>query len=314
MEMSKESLQKQLANIGFSNPVGNYDVSLLSTPDDVLDCDIIASKSHFNVIFLDVRAGWKRLSKEAAKKNPNPFCMVVTQYGDHMIMTTVDIASPQSKALDPKPLYLVVSNPKILEDFCNAIKPGPDDTLDEIYRRVLGAFAKFTEYTQALAEFADDLDVIIKSTKKMIEKRIRGNKEYDEEAKKMLKMCQDVINDKMELDDIKEMLIQHVLTYRVFALVYDEHDFHNTNAVAKSLESLKSILDIPDDAVDYRTMELIAESVTDMDQRQEFLKRIYETFYKMYNPAKADKDGIVYTPSEVVNFMVKSTDQLLKKH
>ena len=66
--------------------------------------------------------------------------------------------------------------------------------------------------------------------------------------------------------------------------------------------------------VNYETMELIAESITGTEQRQEFLKKIYETFYEKYDPAKANRDGIVYTPSEVVNFMVKSTDHLLDKH
>ena len=44
------------------------------------------------------------------------------------------------------------------------------------------------------------------------------------------------------------------------------------------------------------------------------MKTFYEGFYKAYNPAKADKQGIEYTPIEVVRFMIKMTDLLLLKH
>ena len=41
---------------------------------------------------------------------------------------------------------------------------------------------------------------------------------------------------------------------------------------------------------------------------------VYETFYKSYNPKKADRLGVVYTPNEIVRFMIESTDYLLQKH
>ncbi|MEJ7671706.1 MAG: N-6 DNA methylase [Chitinophagaceae bacterium] len=41
---------------------------------------------------------------------------------------------------------------------------------------------------------------------------------------------------------------------------------------------------------------------------------VYENFYKGYNPKAADRLGIVYTPNEIVQFMIRSTDYLLHKH
>ena len=306
-----DSLHKHLKDAGFVQTSEPYNISSLSKPESVNECEVIATKDYFKVILLDVESNWKSLAQEVAKNNIAP-CLVVTQYGNNVIMATLK----DYNTIHQKPQYVVLdgSKPKLLEDFIKSIKTEANDDVNQIYRRVLEAFDRFSTYAQALDEFADNLEVIIRKTKSMIEERIKGNRKYETAASRMLKKYRDVINDKMELDDIKEMLIQHVLTYRIFALVYDEKDFHNTNAVAKSLEDLKKLLEIPDDTVDYKTMELIAESVTGMDQRQEFLKKIYETFYKQYDPAKADKDGIVYTPSEVVNFMVKSTDQLLKRH
>jgi predicted helicase len=41
---------------------------------------------------------------------------------------------------------------------------------------------------------------------------------------------------------------------------------------------------------------------------------LYENFYKVYNPKAADRLGVVYTPNEIVKFMIESTEYLLHKH
>ena len=50
------------------------------------------------------------------------------------------------------------------------------------------------------------------------------------------------------------------------------------------------------------------------NKKQKFLKVIYEVFYKSYNPKAADRLGVVYTPNEIVRFMIESTDRLLYTH
>jgi predicted helicase len=64
----------------------------------------------------------------------------------------------------------------------------------------------------------------------------------------------------------------------------------------------------------YNTLNAHASKVGDHHEKQKFLKVVYENFYKVYNPKGADKLGVVYTPNEIVRFMVKSTDYLLQKH
>ena len=49
-------------------------------------------------------------------------------------------------------------------------------------------------------------------------------------------------------------------------------------------------------------------------EKQTFLKVIYENFYKVYNPKAADRLGVVYTPNEIVRFMIESADHLVFKH
>ena len=53
--------------------------------------------------------------------------------------------------------------------------------------------------------------------------------------------------------------------------------------------------------------------MADYSEKQKFIKAVYEDFYKVYNPKAADKLGVVYTPNEVVDFMIRGTDHLLRE-
>jgi predicted helicase len=64
----------------------------------------------------------------------------------------------------------------------------------------------------------------------------------------------------------------------------------------------------------YQAINAAAAGIADHHEKQKFLKAVYETFYKSYNPKAADRLGVVYTPNEIVRFMVESTDYLLHKH
>ena len=57
-----------------------------------------------------------------------------------------------------------------------------------------------------------------------------------------------------------------------------------------------------------------ADEIANYAEKQTFLKGIYENFYKAYNPAAADRLGVVYTPNEVVDFIIRGADYLLQKH
>ena len=64
----------------------------------------------------------------------------------------------------------------------------------------------------------------------------------------------------------------------------------------------------------YGAIGRAADEIADYAEKQQFLKAIYEDFYKAYNPAAADRLGVVYTPNEVVDFIIRGADHLLQKH
>ncbi len=311
-EENLKQMQRRLALAGYRKIREPYDTSELKLEDAVSGVEIIARKDYYNILYLEAESNWRGISTEVAKKSENP-CLVITRYGEsHIILSTVKDHNTRS----PKPRHIVIETgvreSRSIGSFISLIRPGLDHI--ETDERVQEAFDRFSVYKNAIDRFGENLEGIINRTRDMVDHAIAGSREYGTRVQRLLGMCRDVINESMDEGDIRDMLIQHILTYRIFAMVYNERDFHHANVVARELESLKELLGISNSHVSYDTMELIAESITDTEQKQEFLKKIYETFYEKYDPAKADKDGIVYTPSEVVNFMVASTDQLLRKH
>ena len=305
-------LRSKLRHAGFAATGDPYDTSKLEKSRAVADIEVIARKDYYDVIYLETESNWRGISADVAKNNLHP-CLVIARYGDrHTILST----TTDHYARDRKTRYVVVNNGAkkySVSRFIRSIRSGPGDDTGSVDAKVQKAFDEFSAYKEAMDNFAGNLDDIIKTTKAMVEKGIEGNERYAARMGSLLGMCREVINAGMDADDIRDMLVQHILTYGIFEMVYDAHDFHATNALAKSLELLKETLGIPDRHVDYETMELIAESLMDTRERQEFLKRVYETFYAKYDSKTADRDGIVYTPSEVVDFMVESTEILLKE-
>jgi predicted helicase len=118
------------------------------------------------------------------------------------------------------------------------------------------------------------------------------------------------------------MLIQHILTEEIFISIFSDAQFHRENNIARELykveetfftgttkhTTLNSIRHY------YDIIKARANEMVNYQEKQYFLKVIYESFYKSYNPKAADKLGIVYTPNEIVKFMLASTDFLLIKY
>jgi predicted helicase len=118
------------------------------------------------------------------------------------------------------------------------------------------------------------------------------------------------------------MMIQHILTADIFTNVFADAGFHRHNNIARELEHLIETFMtysvrqtyLAEIRSYYDTIRDAAAGIADHHEKQKFLKTVYENFYKVYNPKGADRLGVVYTPNEIVRFMIESTDYLLEKH
>jgi predicted helicase len=197
------------------------------------------------------------------------------------------------------------------------------DKLDAILKAFVSYQRPEVEnFRKAIELFKEDVPKVAETLRNVREQAEKHNKFYVEARDEFFELCKEAINPQITLGDITEMMIQHILTADIFNTVFDEPYFHRENNVAKALEKVVDtffIADIRHKTLNriqhyYQAINAAAAGIADHHEKQKFLKAVYETFYKSYNPKAADRLGVVYTPNEIVRFMVESTDYLLHKH
>ncbi|MBL8903004.1 MAG: N-6 DNA methylase [Rhizobiales bacterium] len=182
--------------------------------------------------------------------------------------------------------------------------------------------AEIAEFRKAVEQFKADLPAVLQALREKIDAAYSENPEFQVEANKFLAHAKDTINPMVNESDVREMLIQHILTEEIFAHVFDQGDFHRENNIAKELYALEakfftgSVKRNTLKAMEtyYAAIRANAAAISSHSEKQGFLKAIYENFYKVYNPKAADRLGVVYTPNEIVKFMIEGADWLCEKH
>jgi predicted helicase len=197
------------------------------------------------------------------------------------------------------------------------------DALD----RIIHSFINFERpevqnFRRAIELFKQDIPKVTDTIRGIIIAQEKTNNEYKKTVEQFLKLCHDSINPNISMDDVREMVIQHILTEDIFNTIFDETQFHRENNIARELEKVihtffsgnTKRIALSTIQHYYQAINAAAAGIADHHEKQKFLKVIYETFYKSYNPKAADRLGVVYTPNEIVKFMIESTDYLLHKH
>ena len=178
------------------------------------------------------------------------------------------------------------------------------------------------QWLKAVDEFKLKVSGLATGLLNLIEKERRTNKQFIKAFDEFSQLCHVAINPNISVAAIEEMLIQHLLTERIFRQVFDNPEFVQRNVIAKEIE--KVIVALTSQSFSrhdflksldrfYTAIEIAAASNDDFYQKQGFLNTVYEKFFQGYSVKNADKYGIVYTPQPIVNFMVKSVEHILIK-
>ncbi|MES2687944.1 MAG: type ISP restriction/modification enzyme [Pseudomonadota bacterium] len=177
-------------------------------------------------------------------------------------------------------------------------------------------------FRAAVEQFKADLPAVLQALRQMIESEHDRNPGFRAAEDKFLIHAQEAINPALGEADVREMLIQHILTEEIFAKVFDDSDFHQHNNVARELYALEGAFftgalkkqTLKGLETYYAAIRAAAAQISNHGEKQTFLKVIYENFYKVYNAKAADRLGVVYTPNEIVRFMIDGADWLCEKH
>jgi predicted helicase len=180
---------------------------------------------------------------------------------------------------------------------------------------------EIADFRAAVEQFKHDLPTVLEALRAMIAAQEAGNASFRAAAARFLEHAKEAINPALAEADVREMLIQHILTEEIFSKVFDS-EFHHENNVARELYALENEFftgalkkqTLKGLETYYAAIRAAAAQIGSHGEKQTFLKVIYENFYKVYNVKAADRLGVVYTPNEIVRFMIDGADWLCEKH
>ena len=173
----------------------------------------------------------------------------------------------------------------------------------------------------AVSDFREHVPDLASKLKELIEQRHETDTAFKKAFTDFYETCRTAINPELSQDAVEEMLIQHILTERIFRTVFNNSAFTRRNIIAREIENVVDALIRqafsreeflkPLDRF-YVAIEQAASLCKDFSEKQHFLNTFYEKFFQGFSEDVADTHGIVYTPQPIVDFMVNSVEHILE--
>lgn len=129
------------------------------------------------------------------------------------------------------------------------------------------------------------------------------------------------INPGLSEQDAIEMLSQHIISRPVFEALFENYQFAASNPISRSMQKMLDLLDDETKTEEehqklQKFYEYVRDTVGDIheaDARQRIIVELYDKFFKVASPRAVEKLGIVYTPVEVVDFIIRSVGYILQR-
>ena len=178
-------------------------------------------------------------------------------------------------------------------------------------------------------DWADSVAKIAKTTVEIINNAVVDDAQVRRAFNIFLQGLRDTLNPGIDRDDAIGMLAQHILTAPIFdALFAQQKDqqgrsFVQANPVSQALEPITKLLEPLISKADpqhdlselYAQVRLSASAVhSDESARQTLVKNLYESFFRNAFKDDSKKLGIVYTPTEIVDYIIHAVDRQLSEH
>lgn len=169
-------------------------------------------------------------------------------------------------------------------------------------------------------QWAGDVAKIAEAHIERINKLVAEEGKSKREFEKFLKGLRKNINPSITETDAIEMLSQHIITKPVFEALFDNYSFVNSNPISKSMQKVLELIEehtpeeenVKLDAF-YDSVRRRAKGIDNAEAKQKVIVELYDKFFKAAFPKVVEKLGIVYTPVEVVDYIIKSVAWILKK-
>lgn len=171
-------------------------------------------------------------------------------------------------------------------------------------------------------DWADDVAVIAENQITRIKAILdNADKKMSAEFEAFVEGLRNNLNNGITPDDAISMLSQHLITAPVFNALFDNYNFTQHNPVAQVMQRMVTALEkynLNDEAEGlekfYESVRVRASEVATASGKQQVIKDLYERFFRKAFKKQAKSLGIVYTPVEIVDFILRAANDISLKH
>lgn len=201
------------------------------------------------------------------------------------------------------------------------VKPEPEIPFeyDKLHEALLTKILDKCGSLRYWEDWAGDVEEIARKHIVRIRSLVNRHKEAQEVFDEFLLELQDDLNEGISKEDAIEMLAQHMVTKPVFEALLGAAPFATQNPVSRGMDAMLEVLSekkIEKEAESlggfYKSVRNRAEQATTPEAKQKLIKKLYDQFFRKAFKRTSEKLGIVYTPIEIVDFILHSVDDLLR--
>jgi predicted helicase len=169
-------------------------------------------------------------------------------------------------------------------------------------------------------QWAKDVAIIAEKYVERISTLVNDDKTHQKAFANFLAGLQKNINPSISKEEAIEMLAQHIITKPVFEALFDGYSFVQNNPISVAMQKMLDLLEAQSLEKEaetlqkfYESVKMRAEGIDNVEGKQKIIIELYDKFFKTAFPKMVEKLGIVYTPIEVVDFIIHSVEYVLKK-
>ena len=166
-------------------------------------------------------------------------------------------------------------------------------------------------------KYGQHLGKVSKIVEKKMYANIENSSKYKSDLSKFHNELKQLVNSSVTEKDSIRIISQHIVLSQVFNQLFS-NEFTSHNPISKVLDSVTKIFGMHEELEEleelgfYEDVKNEIKNITTRESRQNFIKIIYSNFFKSVIKNETEKHGIVYTPVEIIDFIIHSIEHILK--
>lgn len=192
-----------------------------------------------------------------------------------------------------------------------------DELQTAIYAKMVNKVGERAYWENWAKDIADIAEGHIKRITKIVDEDDEAHMAF----RQFVRGLQKNLNPSISEADTVQMLSQHIITKPVFEALFEKYSFANSNPVSQAMQKALDAIEhkaVSEEELEimegfYRSVRRRAEGVDNAEGKQRIIVELYDKFFKTGFPKLVEQWGIVYTPVEVVDFIIHSVSDVLQK-